>query len=661
MAGVMPHNYSFPIIRLIRSRAFIVSNVRSREFCIRILAVLVLSLAVLPLQADPSPGEQQVSAFLNQTVGWYRHLAIEREIATTPTDMVFFDDDAHLAPQVVQMAFDFARSEEQLFKQNKGQGTEASRYQALNNASQKLDDEVQQTQTKIDSLRHEISVAAPRRRKTLEATLSDTESQLQLLQARRDVVHAMQQFVGTSAASGSPTGLAAQIEALSHSVPAAISAPSNSGKIEELPAVSAPASANKAEPSGLWGQVTALISSSRRKALLDDDIAQTNATLASCKNLQKPLLDKLKQMAQQSDAIAGQTNSGSQSTLVQDKGQLDALTAQFKALSGSFVPLSKQAILLGVYLNNLYSWEKALNAQYIAQWKNLLIRLGGLAVVLAILFGFSRLWRRAIFRYVHDARRRYQMLLARRIVVWVVAILVIAFAFASELGSVATFAGLITAGVAVALQNVILSIAGYFFLIGKFGVRVGDRVQISGVTGEVVDIGLVRMHVMELGGYGRDLQPTGRVVAFSNSVVFQSGAGIFRQIPGTNFVWHEMTLTLAFEGDYRTAEQRMIRAIDKAFASYSQHFEHQRQLIESNLSSVSIGTLRPRTSFRLTSAGLEVKISFPVEVEKSGDMDARVTDEILRELDRDPKLKMVGSDIPTIREMNQAPSTAKAS
>src|SRR5579883_979183 len=115
MAGAMLHNYSVPIIRLWWSKAFIVSNVRSRKFCIRILAVLVVSLAVLPLQADTSPGEQQVSAFLNQTVGWYRHLAIEREIATTPTDMVFFDDDAHLSPQIVQLAFDFARSEEQLF------------------------------------------------------------------------------------------------------------------------------------------------------------------------------------------------------------------------------------------------------------------------------------------------------------------------------------------------------------------------------------------------------------------------------------------------------------------------------------------------------------------------------------------------------------------
>ena len=112
-------------------------------------------------------------------------------------------------------------------------------------------------------------------------------------------------------------------------------------------------------------------------------------------------------------------------------------------------------------------------------------------------------------------------MLLRRLVMWFLIAIVIAFAFASELGSLATFAGLMTAGIAVALQNVILSVAGYFYLIGKYGVRVGDRVQISGVTGEVVDIGLVRLHLMELATTGTDAQPTGRVVVFSNSVVFQ--------------------------------------------------------------------------------------------------------------------------------------------
>ena len=85
---------------------------------------------------------------------------------------------------------------------------------------------------------------------------------------------------------------------------------------------------------------------------------------------------------------------------------------------------------------------------------------------------------------------------------------IVGFTFATDLGSLATFAGLLTAGVAVAMQSVLVSIVGYFFLIGKYGIRVSDRVQIGSVTGEVIDLGLVRLHLMELSGQ----VPTGRVV-----------------------------------------------------------------------------------------------------------------------------------------------------
>src|SRR6202035_5576469 len=131
----------------------------------------------------------------------------------------------------------------------------------------------------------------------------------------------------------------------------------------------------------------------------------------------------------------------------------------------------------------------------------------------------AEVWRRAVLRYVQDTRRRYQFLLLRKIALWCLGVVIIGFAFASELGSVVTFAGLITAGLAVAMQSVLVSIVGYFFLIGKYGIRVGERIQIGAVVGEVIDLGLVRMHLMELNSQG-PLGPPGRVVAFANLIVF---------------------------------------------------------------------------------------------------------------------------------------------
>ena len=630
---------------------------------IRLLSVLLLA-ATLVLAADTDE-IQSVIQLLDQTVTWYHRVSAERAIASTAGDVVFVEDGNRITNQVVRLSFDYARSRALLIERQKSpspdQSQPASRYETLLDLSHKLDAQIQQTQQELESRRRQVENATGRKRQDLQSTVGELQSELQLLQARRDVVQSMLGFVGSTEEGKGTTGLTTQIEALSHSVPPELSAPAISqNRNEDTHAAAAITLPNRQEPSGLWGLISSIVAASRKTQILDEDIRQTNALTQLCRQLQTPLVNQLRQMTQQSETIAAQADTDKSSGLVQDKGTLDKLTAQFKLVSAAFIPLSKEAILLDLYSRNLASWRSAIKTQNGANWKNLMVRLLSLALILAVVLGIAALWRRAIFRYVHDTRRRYQMLLLRRIVLWIVIVLVIAFSFATELGSVATFAGLLTAGVAVALQNVILSVVGYFFLIGKFGVRVGDRVQIGGVTGEVVDIGLVRMHVMELGGIGRDVQPTGRVVAFSNAFVFQSTGGMFKQIPGTNFIWHEITLTLSTDSDYRSVQERMIRAVDTAFDRYRENLERQRRLMETNLGSVSVAPLQPRTELRLTASGLEVKISFPVEVQHAAEIDARVTREILKELDRDPKLRMVGSDIPTIRQISDVPEPAKA-
>ena len=94
------------------------------------------------------------------------------------------------------------------------------------------------------------------------------------------------------------------------------------------------------------------------------------------------------------------------------------------------------------------------------------------------------------------------------------------------------------AGLAVAMQSVLVSVVGYFFLIGKYGIRVGDRVQIGNVTGDVIEMGLVRLHLMELSGAG-PMSPTGRVVAFANSIIFQASGGGLWSVKGLFSVQNE--------------------------------------------------------------------------------------------------------------------------
>jgi len=99
---------------------------------------------------------------------------------------------------------------------------------------------------------------------------------------------------------------------------------------------------------------------------------------------------------------------------------------------------------------------------------------------------------------------------------------VLIFHFTSEMTALVTALGFAAAGIAFALQNVILAVAGYFTMVAPNGIRVGDRVSLQGpfgyVHGEVTEIGFVRIKLQELAG--DPLRPSGRVVVFPNSVVF---------------------------------------------------------------------------------------------------------------------------------------------
>jgi small-conductance mechanosensitive channel len=196
----------------------------------------------------------------------------------------------------------------------------------------------------------------------------------------------------------------------------------------------------------------------------------------------------------------------------------------------------------------------------------------------------------------------------------------------------------------VALQNVITSIVGYFFLIGKYGLRVGDRVQIAGVTGEVVDIGLVRIHLIELGGPA-DPQPSGRIVAFSNSVVFQAGPGIFKQIPGTNFIWHELKLALTSETDYHQARKRITEAIDRALGNYRDILAAQSRLMERNLTTITAAELEPKVRLHYTASGIEADVRYPVEIGRAAEMDDHIMRELIDALDREPRMKLISAEL----------------
>jgi small-conductance mechanosensitive channel len=630
---------------------------------VRVAIALLCAVTPAFAQATPSPSPsvavpgngEEIIPFLNQTIVWYRQLTIQQQLATEPSDVLFFNDNRQTADQVVRLAFDFGRARAQALAAQPGSGTQQSGqpspYQRLIDAAARSDQQVKASQQQVDALRIQVANASGAKKRNLQALLDETESELELFQARRDTLRNLLQFATGASGSGGAVNLLSQVEELARSTPVAAAnsketpAQGTSSQGNGAANIALAARERKEQPTGMLALIGDIMSVHRKLGALDDNLRLTDELQQSSKDLRTPLLAKVRELTQRGDALAAaQDGTQNPSVLAQQRKELEALTQEYKQLSASILPLGKQNILLDVYKRSTTNWRNAVNNEYQGEVKGLILRLGGLAVILGVVLGTFELWRKAIFRYVAEPRRRYQFLLLRRIVLWITIAVIIALSFASELGAITTFAGLLTAGIAVALQNVILSVAGYFFLVGKYGVRVGDRVQVAGVTGDVVDIGLVRLHMMEVTG-GATPRPTGRIVVFSNAVVFQANAGLFKPIPGTNFLWHEVTLTLGPETDYRAAEKRLLDAVIQVFEEYREQMDVQRRSMERALNRATIRAFVPESHLHLTSTGLEVVIRYPVELDNAAEIDDRVTRALVETIEQEPRLRLLGSTI----------------
>jgi small-conductance mechanosensitive channel len=272
----------------------------------------------------------------------------------------------------------------------------------------------------------------------------------------------------------------------------------------------------------------------------------------------------------------------------------------------------------------------------------------GIALALGIVAILSEVWRRLTFRYIHDPRRRRQFLLLRRFVMGFLVGVVLITGFVSEFSSLATFAGFVTAGIAVGLQALLLSVAAYFFVVGRYGIRVGDRISIAGVTGDVVDIGLVRLYIMELAGTSIDLYPTGRIVVFSNSVLFQAGTPLFKQIPGTEYGWHEIAVTLAQGGNYKLVQDKLFGAVNGVYEQYRERIESQLGGIERQ-TEIQLKSPTPEAKLQLSDTGAEFVVRYPVDIRTASDIDDRVTRAVVDLMERDAELKSAIVGLPKIR------------
>jgi small-conductance mechanosensitive channel len=621
--------------------------VPNRKYFLAAVFGLVASSVALSDTDDLAP--RDVLQHLSRTVVWYQHVNAIDQSASAPENLLLRDDVRLRSRQVVQTAFDFGRAAANLIDSDKKSGGSDSGAQTANRPMQQraadADQRVAKLQSQIDALNQQIAKASRRTRATLVSQRETLAADLNLAKEFQAAMKSMLTFAAGSEAGSAAGGLLGQINELANSGAAA--AALNTAQL-------APASNSRGETqifhpesAGLITLLTKGFGFLRDRQQIDSMIRETHGLLEEINSLKAPLRTELRGAMSESDAIVRAADTQDRPALEAARKRLETLTARYKLLSSAMGPLGRQGIVLEGVRGALQEWRNALDGQNKTALGYLVFRLGSLALAIVIVLLISGLLRRITFRYIREQRRRRQFALLGKIVTGFVLTLVVVLSVFSGFGSFATIAGFVTAGLAVALQNVILSVVAYFFLIGRYGLRPGDRVTIAGVNGQVIEVGLVRVYLMEFAGTGGDIHSTGRVAVFSNSVIFQPSA-LMKQAPGTEYAWHGVLITLAPDNDYQDARDRLTSAVESVYNNYREVIELQHENFEKSIN-LQLTKPKPVSHVRFTDAGFEIFIRYPVELRQMSDIDDQIVKHLLAEIRKEPHLKLASGGAPKIQ------------
>lgn len=202
----------------------------------------------------------------------------------------------------------------------------------------------------------------------------------------------------------------------------------------------------------------------------------------------------------------------------------------------------------------------------------------------------------------------------------------------------ATGIGLVSAGLAFALQKVVTSLAGYFVIIRSRVFTIGERITMGGVRGDVVSLGFLKTTLMEMGdpttgastAWVRGRQYTGRIVTVTNDKIFEEP--IFNSTRDFPFLWEEIQIPITYTADRKRAEAILLAAAERATVDIQKEAEAYRGRMNDEYH-IDLGRLAPQVYYRLTDNWLELSVRFIAFDRFTRELKDRIAREILAGFD----------------------------
>lgn len=188
-------------------------------------------------------------------------------------------------------------------------------------------------------------------------------------------------------------------------------------------------------------------------------------------------------------------------------------------------------------------------------------------ILLMVVIFISRIGKASITRYVKAVDTRYRLKKFITFISYIVGAFLLTLIFSDRLSGLTVAMGVAGAGIAFALQEVIASFAGWFAITFAGFYNPGDRVQLGGIKGDVIDISFLRTTIMEIGEWVKGDLYTGRVVRIANSFVFKEP--VFNYSGDFPFLWDEIIVPVKYGGDHRLARKILNDVANEVVGEYA--------------------------------------------------------------------------------------------
>ncbi|RUA17024.1 MAG: mechanosensitive ion channel family protein [Clostridia bacterium] len=271
-------------------------------------------------------------------------------------------------------------------------------------------------------------------------------------------------------------------------------------------------------------------------------------------------------------------------------------------------------------------------SQVFGSSRELAVKTVATLVVLALIF----LLRKSIHHLIRRKQTTEETLYYwNKVINYTVAVLIVVLVggiWLSGVSNLATFLGLLSAGIAIALKEPIVNFAAWIFIILRRNFIVGDRIEIESVRGDVIDIRPFSFSIMEIGNWVGAEQSTGRIIHFPNAVVFSRPVANYTQ--GFEYIWDEIPVLITFESDWRKAKQIVKKIVDEQALAFTPEAKKQMGRIAGRFF-IKIGTLTPRVYTSVEDSGILLSMRFLTPVRQRRGHEEAIWESLLQAFEQE--------------------------